>query len=252
MSDLDSFFAKKDRKKKKKAAAASTASANKNAPVPLPLPTPVGSVAEGLEGVSISNQDNTNNINSQAASLPANNSTKKDDGWIEIEEAKTAQVNTGGRTVATLKRDPNPISNSNSNIDSDDDACGEKNKKDTSQGEAGDANVDGEKFSGWKEGDEGEKEEAAPEPEEEKPRVFRPRTWKAAGPDVKSAQQFPSLADAAKANAPEVPQSMKAAAMIAPKSNTNSNSTMNSNPNKLTSSLTSSAGRPRFINSKKK
>lgn len=230
MSDLDSFFAKKDRKKKKKAAAASTAtaiaSANKSA-----APININSVAEDLNGVTISD---TGTAAAEEAVLAVSNSAqKKDDGWIEIEESKTAQVNTGGRTVAAFKRD-------------DDDVSGEKKNTVDESGEP--TNQDSEKFSGWKEGDEPVKEEKAPEPEEEKPRVFRPRGWKPAGPDVKSSQQFPSLADAAKANAPEVPQSMKAAAIISP----NSNSMSTRNPNKLASSLTSSAGRPRFINSKKK
>lgn len=240
MSDLDSFFAKKDKKKKKKAAVAisstvgASASANKAAQsVPAPDAGAVGSVAEELNGVKISGEGEP----VQSQSVPT---TKKDDGWIEIEESKTAQVNTGGRTVAKIKRDPNPTFTSTSGGLND-----ESGEKKNTEAESGDANQDSEKFFGWKEGDEPVKK-AEPEPEPEKPRVFRPRAWRAAGPDVKSSQQFPSLADAAKANAPEVPQSMKAAAIIAP----NSNNT--SNPNKLTSSLTSSTGRPRFINSKKK
>lgn len=118
MSDLNDFFAKKDRKKKK----AATRSAVVSAP-------PEGKKVEKEDEVDV------------AAAGPR----QSDDGWIEIEDPKGAQVNTGGRTVVEFKRDVE-----------------EKEQ-------ANDGNTPIEKFSGWgatapekANDDEAEGEEAVP------------------------------------------------------------------------------------------
>lgn len=77
MSDLNDFFAKKDRKKKK----AATRSPVTSAP------------SEGKKSES----STETNVSAPAPKQP-------DDGWIEIEDPKGAQVNTGGRTVVEFKR----------------------------------------------------------------------------------------------------------------------------------------------------
>lgn len=77
MSDLNDFFAKKDRKKKK----ATTRSTVPSAP------------SEGKKP----EKSTENNVSAPAPKQP-------DDGWIEIEDPKSAQVNTGGRTVVEFKR----------------------------------------------------------------------------------------------------------------------------------------------------
>lgn len=76
MSDLNDFFAKKDRKKKKAAAKSAQAAAAKAV---TPLETP---------------SDTT----------PPPPQKQPDDGWIEIEDVRGSQVNTGGRTIVQLKR----------------------------------------------------------------------------------------------------------------------------------------------------
>lgn len=73
MSDLNDFFKKKDRKKKKSA----------KAPVVVRPVEPAAAV-EATE-----------------APPPA---PKVDDGWIDFDDPKTAQVNTGGRVVGQFKR----------------------------------------------------------------------------------------------------------------------------------------------------
>lgn len=104
MSDLNDFFAKKDRKHKKKNApkAAPKPAVEKEASAPAPPAAPVQS--------------------------------KADDGWIELDDPKSAKVNTGGRTVVEFKRDA-------------------EDKDSAVEGSA-----QGEKFGGWSrsEGGEGE------------------------------------------------------------------------------------------------
>lgn len=149
MSDLNDFFAKKDKKNKKK---------------------PKASTAGGSSGEKGSAQSDKPVVN--GAVLPKASGSvagRKDDGWIEIDESKTAIVNTGGRTVADF------------------------NKREADEKEAalsGDAPA--EKFSGWT----GDSKTTANEEEgdDEAP------TEVGAAP----AASYPSLADTA--NAPEVPK----------------------------------------------
>lgn len=77
MSDLNDFFAKKDRKKKK----AATRSAVVSAP------------SQGKKTEK-----------SSEANVPTPGPKQPDDGWIEMEDPKGAQVHTGGRTVVEFKR----------------------------------------------------------------------------------------------------------------------------------------------------
>lgn len=74
MSDLNDFFAKKDRKKKKAAA--------KNA----------SSATTTEETKKAKNPEN----------VPS--TTQAADGWIEIDDPRGTQVHTGGRTVGEFKR----------------------------------------------------------------------------------------------------------------------------------------------------
>ncbi|CAN8076004.1 unnamed protein product [Agarophyton chilense] len=97
MSDLNDFFAKKDRKKKKaaaKSAQAAAAQAVKHPEIPSENPPPPPQ-------------------------------KQPDDGWIEIEDVRGSQVNTGGRTIVQMRRD------------------GEEKES------SGDGNATTEKFSGW-------------------------------------------------------------------------------------------------------
>ncbi|CDF32425.1 unnamed protein product [Chondrus crispus] len=75
MSDLNDFFAKKDRKKKKAGARSSAGVVQRKEQEPETEP----SIAEPSP-------------------------KQQDDGWIEIEDPKGAKVNTGGRTVVEFKR----------------------------------------------------------------------------------------------------------------------------------------------------
>lgn len=86
MTDLNDFFAKKDRKKKRAASKSSQTS----------VPThheaagqndSAGKVETASRGNGSSQQPNTS-----------------DDGWIEIEDPRGSQVYTGGRTVTEMKR----------------------------------------------------------------------------------------------------------------------------------------------------
>lgn len=79
MSDLNDFFAKKDRKKKKAAAKSASAAASRET-------KPVQKEAESDRGSAVSQPK------------------QPDDGWIEIEDPRGAQVNTGGRTVLEFRR----------------------------------------------------------------------------------------------------------------------------------------------------
>lgn len=149
MSDLNDFFAKKDKKNKKK---------------------PKASAASGGTGDHASSQSDKPAANGTGLQKPSGSvGGKNDDGWIEIDESKTAIVNTGGRTVADF------------------------NKREADEKEAalsGDAPA--EKFSGWTgdsktNGNEEEGEEEAP-----------------AEVGAAPAASYPSLADTA--DAPEVPK----------------------------------------------
>lgn len=148
MSDLNDFFAKKDKKNKKKPKSSAAGG---------------GSTANGF-GLS-----DKPVVNGTGLQKPSGVAGRKDDGWIEIDESKTATVNTGGRTVADF------------------------NKREADEKEAalsGDA--PSEKFSGWT-GDgktNGEDEEGAEGPPAEV----------GAAP----VASYPSLADTA--DAPEVPK----------------------------------------------
>lgn len=137
MSDLNDFFAKKDKRKKKPAKADS---AN-------------GSAAVGAGGQAdkqIANSAGGGALSAGTAGQKPSVSGRgnKDDGWIELDENKSVTVNTGGRTVADF------------------------NKRETDEKEAnggGDALT--EKFSGWTVGDkegegEGEGEESEGPPAE--------------------------------------------------------------------------------------
>lgn len=93
MSDLNDFFAKRDRKKKK--------GANKSAPVAATAPEP------RLAPSTVTNKSDRRG-SAQNSERNTQDSLQKgaqaDDGWIEIDDPKTAQVNTGGRTVGQFKR----------------------------------------------------------------------------------------------------------------------------------------------------
>lgn len=86
MSDLNDFFAKKDRKKKRAAAA-------KSAQVAVAANKERAAQPEG--GKPETNARGNGAV--QQTSQP-------DDGWIEIEDPRGSQVNTGGRTVAEFRR----------------------------------------------------------------------------------------------------------------------------------------------------
>lgn len=81
MSGLDDFFAKKDRKKKKSSSRTTitppieTKTADVSPEEPLPKVTP-----------------------------PTSKPVDVDDGWIEIDDPRGSQVNTGGRTIVEFRR----------------------------------------------------------------------------------------------------------------------------------------------------
>jgi hypothetical protein len=89
MSDLNEFFAKKDRRKKKSTKVAKPAASDSP---PTTAPLDAGS-ASGTAGAPV-----------VATSGPAK-AAKGDDGWIDIDESNTTKVNTGGKTVGEFKRD---------------------------------------------------------------------------------------------------------------------------------------------------
>lgn len=126
MSDLKDFFAKKDKKKKKPGRGAGAAKAAKN--------------ADGSDDPSAVGGSNTGAHSTDAPMSATRNG--KDDGWIDIDDAKAAQVNTGGRTVADFN----------------------KHEKDEKEANGDDAPT--EKFSGWTVGDGEEVEERTEKPTE--------------------------------------------------------------------------------------
>lgn len=93
MSELNDFFAKKDRRRKKPSKAGKSSSSSDS----------------GLQGPEYpSNVDNSGsnitNFSGNPQAQPTKTS-KGDDGWIDIEDPKTARVNTGGKTIEEFKRD---------------------------------------------------------------------------------------------------------------------------------------------------
>jgi hypothetical protein len=155
MSDLNDFFAKKDKRKKKPVKSGSSKGGASTG------------TWSGAEGSSTTDAGNGGGVLAVGSPKPSASGRNKDDGWIELDENKTATVNTGGRTVADF------------------------NKRETDEKEAnGGDGEPSEKFCGWTTGGkQGEGEEEAGPPEEV-----------GAAP----AASYPSLADAA--NAPEVPK----------------------------------------------
>jgi hypothetical protein len=117
MSDLNDFFAKKDRKKKKPSKATKSGSMDGT------------STGHGMAASGSSEKSAANDSPGQS-SVTASKNLKSDDGWIELDEATTAKVNTGGRTVEVFKRDAD--------------------SKDTN----GNTYSPGEKFTGWSKGNE--------------------------------------------------------------------------------------------------
>lgn len=81
MSELNDFFAKKDRKKKKAGLKSAQAAA----------------ISDGTKLTDAA----TDVARTNATAAPPK---QPDDGWIELEDPKGAQVNTGGRTVVEFKR----------------------------------------------------------------------------------------------------------------------------------------------------
>jgi hypothetical protein len=155
MSDLNDFFAKKDKRKKKPLKAAPKATAA----VPDPSDSADADVSANGNGAPAENSADAPAASAgQKPAVPARSA--KDDGWIELDDERTAKVNTGGRTVADF------------------------NKRETDEKEAnGGDDAPTEKFSGWTAGDKGgEDGEGAP-------------TEVGAAP----VAAFPSLADTADA-----------------------------------------------------
>lgn len=80
MSGLDDFFAKKDRKKKKSSSRTTIAPPIETKP------------------------DEVVSEESPSKVPPPSKPVDADDGWIEIDDPRGSQVNTGGRTVVEFKR----------------------------------------------------------------------------------------------------------------------------------------------------
>lgn len=86
MSDLNDFFAKKDRKKKR----AGTKSSQ---------PMVTSQHEKSSQGSSVGKSDGASRGTGSSHQPNAS-----DDGWIEIEDPRGSQVHTGGRTVVEMKR----------------------------------------------------------------------------------------------------------------------------------------------------
>jgi hypothetical protein len=111
MSDLNDFFAKKDRRKKK-----TTKLATPAVPAEVdPTSSTADSEAAPAAGISVA----------PSATVAPSKALKVDDGWIELDESNAAKVYTGGKTVGEFKR--------------------ENDEKDTN----GDDSSPTEKFIGW-------------------------------------------------------------------------------------------------------
>lgn len=215
MSDLNSFFAKRDRKKKK--------GANRTAPPAVPA----SSVAQGSTDLPATAAADP----APAAQTTSKPAAQSDDGWIELDDAKSAQVNTGGRVVGQFKRGADAAETTR----------------------AQEKEAAGEKFSGWtlKAGEEEEKPAEEPVEEDEGKKLRTRMPWKPAGPDVNSASLFPSLQ--ATADAPKVPQSVKtgvgAGGGVPGRPRFVNSGRGGSASGYSSSSAGGAAGRPRFINS---
>lgn len=81
MSGLDNFFAKKDRKKKKSSSRTTIAPPIETKPAEVTPEEPLPKVAP-----------------------PPPKPVDVDDGWIEIDDPRGSQVNTGGRTIVEFRR----------------------------------------------------------------------------------------------------------------------------------------------------
>jgi hypothetical protein len=92
MSDLNDFFAKKDRKKKKPGKAARSGSVD-------------SAHANSATNPSTQGEQGSLGVQQSPSTFSTSKPLKGDDGWIELDEATKATVNTGGRTVAVFKRD---------------------------------------------------------------------------------------------------------------------------------------------------
>lgn len=86
MTDLNDFFAKKDRKKKRTATKSTQATVSSQHD-------------KSSQGNGFSKVDSPVRGNGSS-----NQPNASDDGWIEIEDPRGSQVHTGGRTVVEMKR----------------------------------------------------------------------------------------------------------------------------------------------------
>lgn len=93
LTSIDDLFAKKDRKKKRAAArlAQQATESSQETPENTARPDTGATTIETLP-----------NVKEESESPP--HATQPDDGWIEIEDVRGSQVNTGGRTVAEFRR----------------------------------------------------------------------------------------------------------------------------------------------------
>lgn len=129
LSSVDDLFARKDRKKKRAAAArsaqqqqpsppttqkflsaaadsgatsaAATATATATATAATNNNTVTGAVAAGDAGAPLKD---TPAVGSAVTATSSGASGANEDGWIEIEDVRGSQVNTGGRTVGEFRR----------------------------------------------------------------------------------------------------------------------------------------------------
>lgn len=91
LSSIDDLFAKKDRKKKRAAARlAQQAAVSSQETCSNTIQNPAQNAAESAQKAK--------------ADAPPSQSNQSDDGWIEIEDVRGSQVNTGGRTVVEFRR----------------------------------------------------------------------------------------------------------------------------------------------------
>mmetsp|Transcript_9148 Transcript_9148/g.16460 ORF Transcript_9148/g.16460 Transcript_9148/m.16460 type:complete len:205 (-) Transcript_9148:387-1001(-) len=152
MADLDEFFLKKDKKKKKSSKSAQPTPSN---PVSTSEPTTAPEEPDPI------------------VSAPVNDAATPSEGWVDLEDRKTAQVNTGGRSVVKMNKDE--VTDKDGNL-----------KANESQVESS--------FKGWS-----AKPVVSPVPISEsttpaKAKVYRPPTLV----EQTEEEKFPSLAEAAK------------------------------------------------------
>lgn len=143
MSDLNAFFAKKDRRKRRsktsKPSPTSQTTPLTNNLTQLSTKTPRGPrVAPSLKPVPSIEEAGIENEGVKEEVEDVVGSKKSNDGWIELEEEGTAQVHTGGRRIMELKRDEEGVI-----IGGDGDGDGEEG------GDVGDVKEMTEKFAGW-------------------------------------------------------------------------------------------------------